>query len=164
MAHEADRELLTAYLGSQRRHILGILEGMDDEALTRRVLPSGWSCVELVQHLTLDVELFWFQCVVAGDQAAARDLDELNTWQVAEGVTPAQVLERYREQGERSGEVIAATPLDQAPGWWPDYFGDMRMDSLRDVLLHVLVETATHAGHLDAARELVDGRQWMVLP
>jgi hypothetical protein len=37
------------------------------------------------------------------------------------------------------------------------------MDTTGEVILHVVVETATHAGHLDAVRELVDGRQWMVL-
>jgi len=39
----AETELLLAHLRSQRRHVLGILEGLDDEALRRPVLPSGWS-------------------------------------------------------------------------------------------------------------------------
>jgi hypothetical protein len=30
-------------------------------------------------------------------------------------------------------------------------------------MLHVITETAVHAGHLDAVRELIDGRQWLVL-
>jgi hypothetical protein len=38
-----------------------------------------------------------------------------------------------------------------------------RLDDLREILLHVIAETACHAGHLDTARELIDGRQWMVL-
>jgi hypothetical protein len=37
------------------------------------------------------------------------------------------------------------------------------MDNLREVILHVLTETAVHAGHLDAARELIDGHQRLVL-
>jgi hypothetical protein len=37
------------------------------------------------------------------------------------------------------------------------------MDSLRTIMLHVITETACHAGHLDAARELIDGRTWLVL-
>ena len=45
-----------------------------------------------------------------------------------------------------------------------DWFGDWRMDDLREIAMHVVTETACHAGHLDTARELVDGRQWMVLP
>ena len=37
------------------------------------------------------------------------------------------------------------------------------LGDLREILLHVIAETATHAGHLDAARELINGRQWIVL-
>ena len=39
-------------------------------------------------------------------------------------------------------------------------FGDSRMDNLHEVVMHVLIETTCHAGHLDAARELIDGRTW----
>jgi hypothetical protein len=60
--------------------------------------------------------------------------------------------------------VAALLSADEAPKYWPqELFGDWRLDSVREVLLHVLVETATHAGHLDAARELIDGKQWIVL-
>jgi len=34
---------------------------------------------------------------------------------------------------------------------------------LRDTVLHVIIETACHAGHLDAVRELIDGRTWQIL-
>ena len=62
-----------------------------------------------------------------------------------------------------SDAIVAETPLDAAPAWWPDFFGEFRMDSLREVLMHVITETATHAGHLDAVRELIDGRTWLVI-
>jgi len=53
---------------------------------------------------------------------------------------------------------------DAAPALWPEeLFGDWRLDNLREVILHVLTETAVHAGHLDAVRELIDGRTWLVL-
>ena len=38
-----------------------------------------------------------------------------------------------------------------------------RLENLREIILHVLTETAVHAGHLDATRELIDGRTWLVL-
>jgi len=48
--------------------------------------------------------------------------------------------------------------------WWPEeLFGTWRMNSLRKVMLHVITETACHAGQLDAVRELIDGRQWLIL-
>lgn len=62
---------LLSYLGAQRDRVLGIIEDLDDEALRRTVLPSGWHCLGLVRHLALDVERLWFRCVVDGEQAAA---------------------------------------------------------------------------------------------
>jgi hypothetical protein len=46
-------------------------------------------------------------------------------------------------------------------GGRPDYFSDWRLRDVREIILHVITETAVHAGHLDAARELLDGRTWM---
>ena len=37
------------------------------------------------------------------------------------------------------------------------------MNSLREIILHTMTETACHTGHLDVVRELIDGRQWLVL-
>lgn len=145
--------------------MLGILEGLDEEALRKPVLPSGWSCLGLVQHLALDDEQFWFRGVVAGEQTvidrvtAAPD----DAWQVAPDVPVEAVFELYRHETELTNAIIAATPLGAAPTWWPDFFGSWRMDNVREVILHVLTETAVHAGHLDAARELIDGRTWLVL-
>lgn len=157
-----DRDTLLAVLASQRRHILGALDGLDDEALRRPVLPSGWSCLGLVNHLALDDERFWFRAVVAGERAVIDSLAG-DAWRV-DPATPAQeVLARYREEIERADAVIAATPLHAAPAWWPDFFPNFRLDNLGEVMLHVITETACHAGHLDAARELIDGQQWMVL-
>ncbi|WP_426572286.1 DinB family protein [Aquihabitans sp. McL0605] len=161
----AEKAVLVAYLGAQRRHVLGILDGLDDEAMRRPVLPSGWSCVAMVQHLTLDEERFWFGAVMAGDQEAIDELGAAgDTWTVAPDLPVAEVMARYRSEIERSDAIIAGLPLDAPPAWWPgELFGDWRLDDLREVLLHMIVELACHAGHLDAARELIDGRQWLVL-
>ena len=155
-----EAEALLGTLASQRRHVLGILDGLSDTDLLRPVLPSGWSCAGLVHHLALDVERFWFVQVMTGEETG--DLPE-NAWQVPASTSPQQVLALYRDVTARADEVAARLELDTPPAWWPDFFGDFRMDHLREVLLHVIVETASHAGHLDAARELLDGRQWMVL-
>ncbi|AZP22188.1 DUF664 domain-containing protein [Streptomyces aquilus] len=168
--HVQDSEVsaLLRVLDSQRRHVLGILDGLEgaeEEALRRPVLPSGWHCLGMVRHLALDVERFWFRAVVAGDEEVIRALpsgDE--AWRVAPGVPAAAVLDGYRREAELADEVIAAIPADAALAWWPhDLFGEPHLHTLRDVLLHVITETACHAGHLDAARELIDGRRWLVL-
>ena len=150
-------------LNAERNHVLGILEGLSDEDLRRPVLPSGWSCLGLVQHLALDVERFWFRAVTAGEPSVMEGELE-DAWQVAADVPVETVLDLYRREIDLANEVIARTSMDAAPAWWPEeLFGGWRLDELRATMLHVLTETACHAGHLDAARELIDGRQWMVL-
>lgn len=163
-AHRTDEtELLIAYLGSQRRHVLGIVDGLDDADLRRPVLPSGWSPLTMLSHLTHDDELFWFGAVVAGDESVIERVLTADAWTVPDDVAPADVLAAYRDQTLRSDEILRAADLDAPPAWWPeDLFGEWRLESVREIVLHVLVETAAHAGHLDAARELIDGRQWMV--
>jgi len=162
---EQESTTLLSYLNAQRTHVLGILAGLDDEALRRPVLPSGWTGLGLVQHLALDVERFWFRCVVAGEQTAIDGLAATpDAWHVGAEESAETVFDRYRQECDRANVIVAATPLEAGPAWWPpDRFGDWRLPDLRHVLLHVITETACHAGHLDAARELIDGRRWLVL-
>lgn len=154
-----ERDVLLNSLATQREHVLGILEGLSEEGFRRPVLPTGWTCLSLVNHLAVDVERFWFRGVVAGQT----DLDGESGWQVDPALTGEAVLARYRQEIELANEVTAATALDAAPAAWPDFFGNWRLDDFREIMQHVITETACHAGHLDAARELIDGRTWMVL-
>jgi uncharacterized damage-inducible protein DinB len=157
-----ESQALASSLADQRNHVLGILDGLSDQDLRRPMLPSGWTCAGLIHHLAIDVERFWFRAVVAGEPMPDDEPD--NAWQVPAGLTAAAVLDGYRREMELADAIIAATSLDSPPAWWPEeLFGSWRLDDLREILLHVIVETATHAGHLDAARELIDGRQWIVL-
>ncbi|HEV2360077.1 MAG TPA: DinB family protein [Acidimicrobiales bacterium] len=159
-----EQAALLRALEAQRRHVLGAVEGLSEEDLRRPVLPSGWSCLGLIQHLAFDVEHFWFVQVVSGqheDQLAESIEDG---WKVSPETTAEDVLDLYRHATERASDVIRETPADAPPKWWPEeLFGTWRLDSVRLIVLHVISETACHAGHLDAARELIDGAQWLVL-
>lgn len=161
----AEQDVLLGALQRQRAHVLRALEGLGTHDLRRPVLPSGWSCVGLVNHLSLDVERFWFQAVVSGDQSAVEDVlsSSDNAWIVSDDEPTEEVLQMYRDNIERADEIIATRSLDAAPEWWPDFFGSWRLHSLREIVVHVITETATHAGHLDAVRELVDGKLHLVL-
>ena len=143
----SERSLLLGRLAARRRHVLSQLEGLTDEQLRRPVLPSGWSCLGLVRHLTLSDERYWFEVVVAGGPLDFWPEGENGDWRVA------------------PDEIIAARSLDDPPAqpedWWPD--AGLDFPDLRTVIVHMLVETATHAGHLDAVRELLDGRQYLVV-
>jgi len=158
----AEARTLLDTLTSQRQHVLGILDGLSEDDLRRPVLPSGWTCLGLVQHLAVDVECFWFRAVVAGEPMETGGDD--NAWEVAPDTAADTVLDRYRREIELADAIIAVTDPDTPPAWWPaDLFGSFRLDNLREVMLHAITETACHAGHLDAVRELIDGRRWMVL-
>jgi hypothetical protein len=155
----SELQTLLDFLNGQRRHVLGILEGLSEEDLRRPMLPSGWSCLGMVRHLAIDDERFWFQSVVAG-AASAGALG--SQWRIG-GAKAEEIFDLYRQECAKADAIIAACDLDKAPKWWPDHlFGPWRLNSVREVLLHVIAETACHAGHLDAARELIDGRQWIV--
>jgi hypothetical protein len=87
-----------------------------------------------------------------------------DAWQIATAVPTAEVFAGYRDEIARANAIITARRADTAPACWPtDLFGEWRLDDLRDIVLHVITETACHAGHLDAARELLDGSTWRVL-
>ena len=153
----SEKALMLKALNSQRGHVLGILDGLSDEALRRPVLPTGWSCLGLVRHLTVDVEQLWFRVVVAGEPIQPDAVG----WQVGPDEPAQAVLDAYRQETERANAVIAATPIDAPPAFWPaEQFGHWRLHDLRELIMHVITETACHAGHLDAVRELIDGETW----
>ena len=165
-----DKELGTfiGYLDAEREHVLGILEGLADQELRRPVLPTGWSCLGLVRHLTVDVERFWLRGVIAGEAEVTGRFKAGVTahWHVPDGMDAEGVFAEYRAETRRANTALAAVgnvqhPLDQAPAVWPvEIWPNWRLPDLRNVLLHVITELSCHAGHLDAARESIDGRTW----
>jgi hypothetical protein len=165
----AEFDALKAALDGQREHVLGILEGLSEQDLRRPVLPTGWSCLGLVRHLAIDVEQFWFSGVFAGDPDVAWQFKagaEAH-WHVPDNVNAEEILDGYRAAIERADAALTAAAddpagLDRPPATWPtELWPDWRLADLRRILLHVLTETACHAGHLDATRELIDGITWM---
>jgi hypothetical protein len=100
---------------------------------------------------------------MTGEQAEPDEFGD-DGWQVRPEVPAAAVLDLYRRETELADKIITATSLEAPPAWWPDFFPpSFHLDNLRQVLLHVIAETACHAGHLDAARELLDGQTWLIL-
>ncbi|MFG3340965.1 DUF664 domain-containing protein [Glycomyces sp. NPDC048151] len=164
MHTEPDRAALARRLQIQRTHILGILEGLDEEALRAPAAPSGWSCLDLVHHLALDVERFWFRAVMGGEPAAVDSFAvDGGAWTTPPGLTATEVFDLYRREAALGDAAVAERPLASGPAWWPDRYGPWRLRDLREVMLHVITETACHAGQLDIVREHRDGRQWLVL-
>lgn len=129
------------------------------------MLPSAWSILGLVRHLTFGVERYWFETVVAGGDLSYWPIgdgpdDPIADWKVRADEPASEVLRQYRDAIEASDAILAQTTMD-APLRSPDPHAGYQ--DVRAVVVHAVVDTATHAGHLDAVRELIDGRQHLVL-
>jgi hypothetical protein len=143
-----ERETLRDFLDYLRAAVVRKVDGLDDEAVRRSTVPSGTSLLGLVKHLTF-VELVWFSFSYAGAD------DALPQGDLEPGDTTASVVAGYLDAIARSNEVLArGDDLDQRcarRGAAPD-----EHLSLRWVLVHLIEETARHAGHADIIREQID--------
>lgn len=156
---------LLASLNAQRSHVLAAVDGLSVRQLRQPVLPSGWDCLGMVKHLALADEHYWFRSIVGGQPLDFFPPEPGADWLVDVDESAASVLDLYRNEIEHANRIIAATDLDAPPRQRDPQWDAWGIDfpSLRYIMLHMIAETACHAGHLDAARELLDGKQWLVL-
>ena len=157
---EADDEMLREFLRSQREAVLAVLEGLDEADWHRPVVPTGWTPAGMLEHLG-GAEWHWFQGVVAGkepEMQGDRDEDQPPydplTVIFATDEPSTEVIAFYRDQCAQSEAVLATTPLSAVP---MGKHGRYEPPNVRWIVLHMIEETARHAGHLDMARELLDG-------
>lgn len=157
-----ERAELLAHLDAERRHVLAAVEGLSEVDLTRAAAPSGWSIAQLLNHLTYDDEIFWGGAVLGGDEESIGLIQD--GWKVPV-TSGAEAVAEYRRWGRHSDAVLAEVDLDESPRWWPpeEVFPFPPFADARGCVYRLLVETATHAGHLDIARERIDGRQHLVV-
>jgi uncharacterized damage-inducible protein DinB len=150
-----ERAMLIAFLDWYRELILVKLDGLDRDALTRRLVPSRTTLLGVVKHLAL-VEWWWFAVVFSGGQLPPEESedDDDSDWLFDDADTPERLVARYRDACARSNEIARAAGSleDRSPG--PHRPGM----TLRWILVHMVEETARHAGHADILRELIDGR------
>ena len=148
-----EKEILHASLDRHRDAVLWKLQGLDDEQLRRPMTPSGTNLLGLVKHLA-SVEYGWFVSTFGGEvEPLWFDPYTDDDLSVGPGETTQQITDFYGRARAASDAMITGRPLD-APGRpdWRDH--DV---SLRWVLVHMIEETARHAGHMDILRELIDG-------
>lgn len=159
-AAEDAKAVLLRYLRSQREGLLSKLDGLGEYDARRPLTPTGTNLLGLVKHVA-SVQLGYLTDVFG--RPAGRDLPwdaddtepDADLWVTAEE-SREEVLELHRFSAEHADATIEALPLDargEVP-WWP---ADRRAVTLHQVLVHLCVETARHAGHADILRELVDG-------
>src|SRR6266542_919767 len=129
---DEEKAVLHDYLRTGRADLLSKLDGLGEYDVRRPLTPTGTSLLGLVKHLAT-VELGYF------GEVFGRPADRVLPWFAAD-----------------ADATIQALPLD-APGqvpWWPP---ERRQVSLHQILVHMCVETARHAGHADILRDLLDG-------
>lgn len=148
-----EKDSLHASLNRHRDVVLWKLEGLDDTSLRRAVVPSGTTLLGLVKHLAA-VEYSWFcETFERETEPLPVDPDDPDAdLRVEPDETTADIVEFYRRARAAADAVILELDVDDVGTAW---FGDPV--SLRWVLIHMIEETARHAGHLDILRELIDG-------
>lgn len=154
--HDIRRELLEC-LEYQRSSVRSVVEGLAGEAWHTPVAPSRWTVAGMVEHLG-NGERHWFQEVVAGVYPDLPWDEGRPPYDPAMPFTcdrPSKdVLGYYREQCDRSEEVLAGVSLSDVPRG--RHRGE-EIPSVSVVILHIIEETAAHSGHLEIAREFLDG-------
>jgi uncharacterized damage-inducible protein DinB len=161
------REFIEA-LAKHRGLLVRTLRGISEEQARVRPTVSALCLGGLVKHVT-SMEGSWSSFITEGtsamsgadDAAAAARFSA--TFEMTDDETVAALLERYRERARTTDELVMtlpslgiAHPLPDAP-----WFEQGASWSARRVLMHVVAETAQHAGHADIIRETIDGAKTM---
>ena len=158
---ETPKETLVRYLQSARDGIVWKVEGLSEYDARRPLTPTGTNLLGLVKNLA-SIELGYFGDTFGRPSGIelpwhADDADPNADLYLTADETRAWALDLYRTAWAHAAETIEALDLE-AEGrvpWWPD---DMNPVTLHRILVHMLNETARHAGHADLGREVVDGQ------
>ncbi len=148
--------MFAGYLDYFRSVLATKLNGLSGSELRHSRLPSGWTPLELLKHLTY-VELRWLGWGFSGNAVADPWGDELDgRWRVGPDETLETLLAAQLAQAADSRAIIEAHDLDElgAPG--PRWDG-ASPPALERILFHLLQEYARHCGQLDVVVELAGG-------
>jgi uncharacterized damage-inducible protein DinB len=156
----AERDALGQFLDYQRETILLKTEGLTQDQLARKIPTSALTLAGILYHLALNeeswLEVRFLGLPERGDWADVNwEADPDWEFHTATSMSPEELRQRYRDACERSRQAAAqAKSLDQLSANKDS--NDWRF-TLRWVLLHMIEETARHAGHADLLREAIDG-------
>jgi hypothetical protein len=157
-----EREMLLGFIRWQREQVVATVDGLTEAEL--RWTPDGnlLPIIGVVNHLA-HTEWRWIEGRYLGSEFPPRD-DEFAP---GDAVTGAEVVDAYWQQAQRTEAIVRAAPSLEVPclgdegGRGPAHLllGFDEPIDLRWVLLHLIEETAHHAGHADSTREMLDGRK-----
>lgn len=157
------KETLCRYLQSTRDAVLWKVDGLTERDLRMPRTPSGTNLLGLVKHLAgVEAEYFgeclgrpWPEPMPWWSEDAEPNAD---MWATADE-SPEQIVGLYRKAQSWADATIAELPLDapaHVPWWRP------QETTLHRLLVHMIAETARHAGHMDILRESIDGERGLL--
>jgi len=158
-----ERADLLEALATHRHFLRFTVRGLTDEQATSRPTVSQLTLAGLIKHVA-GTEATWTRFIEGGAEAMGNDPEAwAREWRLEPGQTLASVLEDYAAVAAHTDELVATLPdldvshpLPVAPWFPPD-----GVRSARRVFLHIIAETAQHAGHADILRETIDGQKTM---
>ncbi|MEV6493818.1 DinB family protein, partial [Actinoplanes sp. NPDC051633] len=157
MIDEFAKDYLHDELRFTRQALVWKLDGLSEYDIRRPLTATGTNLLGLVKHLAV------WEARYLGEIFGRPFPEPLPRWQDSDGSdlwatedeTREQIIGFYRRAWAHADATIDEVPID-APGhvpWWP------RPDvKLFNIVVHVLIDTARHAGHADILREQLDGR------
>ena len=154
------KQIIHRYLSIQRDALLAKLDGLGERDVRWPMTPTGTNLLGLVKHVA-NVELGYFGEVFDRPSDVPLlwldDDADINAdmWATADESREA-IVTLYQLAATHADATIEALSLD-SPGrvpWWPP---EREQVTLHQVMVHVSVEMARHAGHADILRELIDG-------
>jgi hypothetical protein len=167
-AAAGERSELLGALAKNRYFLRYTVRDLTDEQAAQRTTVSELCLGGLIKHVAL-TERQWISFILAGPSAMGswEERGDVDGWtagfRMLDGETMAGLLDDYEQVARRTDELVATLPdlevshpLPEAPWFEPGATW-----SARRVLLHVIAETAQHAGHADIIRESLDGAKSM---
>jgi hypothetical protein len=148
-----ERTQLLGYLAAQRSGVRAALRGLTEEQARSTPTASSMSLAGLVRHL-VRTERRWVVAGIADRPAGLYPVtDWAAEWRLGPDDTVEHLLAEYAAVAAETEAVLAGVPDVGVPCGLPDCQGW----PVRWVLLHLIEETARHAGHADVIRESIDG-------
>jgi uncharacterized damage-inducible protein DinB len=163
-----ERADLLSQLAFTRRFLRHTVRDLDDEQARQRTTTSELCLAGIVKHVTA-VERRWTDFIEQGpvamgesDMAVAYE-EHARTFRLEEGETLAGLLAEYEAVASRTDALVTSLPDLDADHPLPDrpWFEPGARWSARRAILHIVGETAQHAGHADIIREALDGARSM---
>jgi uncharacterized damage-inducible protein DinB len=167
---DTERQEFMGALAKHRGLLVRTVRGLSDEQARLCPTVSALCLGGLIKHVTT-MEESWSNFITegttamggAGADAATAAARFAATFEMTDDETAAVLLERYRERARATDELVMTLPSLGISHPLPDapWFEQGASWSVRRVLVHVIAETAQHAGHADIIRETIDGAKSM---